>query len=132
MAANILIVSQTLDIFQHRAIALSTSVTMIFNFVFLSAVLYRKVGGYDLSYLVRSLLKITLASLAMGGLSYYFYRGLGEFWGRQNLISQAATLLIVIAVAVPFYFTAIRLLGIREFKEVLEKLKGKLLKAPPV
>jgi hypothetical protein len=68
----------------------------------------------------------------MGALAYYFYRELRGFWGQQNLMSQGATLLIVIAVAVPFYFTAIRLLGIREFKEVLEKLKGRLLKAPPV
>lgn len=132
VAANILIVSQTLDIFQHRAIAFSTSITMIFNFVFLSAVLYRKVGGYDLAYLLRSLVKITLAALAMGSLAYYFYLGLKEFWGVQNLMSQGATLLIVIAVAVPFYFVTIRLLGIKEFGEVLEKLKGRLLKTPPV
>jgi len=45
VATNILIVSLTLDAFQHKAIALSTSITMIVNFFFLSAVLYRKVEG---------------------------------------------------------------------------------------
>ena len=46
VATNILIVSLTLEAFQHKAIALSTSITMIFNFFFLSTILYRKVGGY--------------------------------------------------------------------------------------
>ena len=53
--ANLIFVSLTLDIFQHKAIAFSNSITMIFNFVFLSAVLFRKVGGYDLRVLFRSL-----------------------------------------------------------------------------
>ena len=132
VATNILIVTQTLDLFQHKAIAFSTSITMIFNFLFLSAVLFRKLGGYDLRYLIQSLGRIALASLAMGGLAYFLNRGLEAFWGRPHLIGRLVSLLIVIAVAVPFYFLIIRWLGIKEFKEVLEKLKGRVLKSRPV
>ena len=51
VVSNMVFISLTLDIFQHKAIAFSMSITMIFNFIFLSAVLYRKVGGYDLRVL---------------------------------------------------------------------------------
>jgi len=66
VAANICIIILTLDPLQHRAIALSTSVTMIMNFLLLAAVLYRKLSGYNVTSLALSLLKITAASALMG------------------------------------------------------------------
>jgi len=123
---NIAIISLTLETFQHKAIAFSTSITMIFNFAFLGAILYRKVGGFDLRYLFRSLLKITGASLAMGGLAYALNLGLVNLWGKPRLPGQMAALALVITVAGLFYFGLIRWLGIREFREILDKLKERL------
>ena len=104
VAANVTFVSLTLDIFQHKAIAFSTSITMIFNFIFLSAVLYRKVGGYDLRVLFRSLLKITLASGVMGLAAFYLYRWLGLLLNPEGLLNQIIILALVITVAVGIYF----------------------------
>ncbi len=98
VASNIAFVSLTLDIFQHKAIAFSTSITMIFNFVFLSAVLFRKVGGYDLKALLRSFLKIVLASLIMGLSAFYLYRGLGLILNPEGIYNQITTLALVIPV----------------------------------
>jgi putative peptidoglycan lipid II flippase len=127
VATNIIIVSLTLDAFQHKAIALSTSITMIVNFCFLSAILYRKVGGYDLRYLIGAFIKITLAAAAMGLLAYYLYRAAGLILDLRLLLNQIVALLSVMAAAVLVYFALIRWLGIKEYHEVVESLKKRFL-----
>jgi len=127
VATNVLIVSLTLNAFQHKAIAFSTSITMIVNFVFLSVVLYRKVGGYDLRYLIGVFIKITLASLAIGLLAYYLYHVVGLILDQRLFFNQIIALLSIMAVAVLVYFVLIRQLGIKEYHEVVESLKRRFL-----
>ncbi len=127
VSTNIIIVSLTLSAFQHKAIALSTSVTMIVNFCFLSAVLYRKVGGYDLRYLIGAFIKIVLASAAMGLLAYYLYRTAGLILDQRLFLNQIIALVSVMAAAVLVYFVLIRWLGIKEYHEVVESLKRRFL-----
>jgi putative peptidoglycan lipid II flippase len=126
VATNVIFVSLTLEYFQHRAIAFSTSITMIFNFVFLSVILYRKVGGYDLRYLFSSLFKIVLASAVMGILAYYLYEGAAFYLDHQRLIGQVISLALVIGLSVLVYFVLIRVLGIQEYKEVMAGIKRRL------
>ena len=59
----------------------------------------------------------------MGGLAYALNLGLGNLWGRPRLPGQMAALALVIAAAGLFYLGLIRWLGIREFREILDKLK---------
>ena len=63
---NVIIIIATLNALLHRAIALSTSITMIINFVFLAAVLYRKTGGYPVLKLAGQTIRIIAASVVMG------------------------------------------------------------------
>jgi putative peptidoglycan lipid II flippase len=128
VACNIAFVSLTLDIFQHKAIAFSQSITMIFNFFFLSAVLFRKVGGYDLKALLGSFLKIVLASLIMGLLAFYLYRALGLILNPEGLYNQLTALALVIPVAALVYFFLIRWLGIEEMNDVLNSVKKRFFK----
>ena len=128
VVSNVVFISLTLDIFQHKAIAFSMSITMIFNFVFLSAVLHRKVGGYDLRVLFRSLIKIIMASLVMGLSAYYVYRWLGLFLNPAGILNQIISLGLAMLWAVLVYFFLIRWLGIREMNEVLESFKKRFLK----
>jgi putative peptidoglycan lipid II flippase len=127
VVTNVIIVSLTLDTFQHKAIALSTSVTMIVNFCFLSTVLYRKVGGYNLRYLITAFVKITLASAAMGLVAYYVYPITGLIVVHHTLLTQTMALLLTIAVAALVYFMVIRRLGIKEYHEVVQSLKRRFL-----
>ena len=127
VATNILIVSLTLDAFQHKAIALSTSITMIINFFFLSVVLYKKVGGYDLRYLAGSFIKITVASAAMGLTASYLYAAGSRLIAHATLLNQGLVLIVTIAVAVVVYFILIRWLGIKELHEVMGSLKKRFL-----
>jgi putative peptidoglycan lipid II flippase len=128
VACNVAFVSLTLDIFQHKAIAFSTSITMIFNFVFLSAVLFRKVGGYDLKALLRSFLKIVLASLVMGLSAYYLYQVLGLILNPVGLYNQFIVLALVILTAFLIYFFLIRWMGIQEMNDVLNGVKKRFFK----
>jgi putative peptidoglycan lipid II flippase len=127
VVTNLVIVSLTLSALQHKAIALSTSVTMIINFIFLSAILYRKVGGYDLRYLIGAFIKIILASAAMGLLAHYLYRLGGQILDQRLLLNQMIALFFIITVAALFYFVVIRWLGIKEYHEVLASLKRRFL-----
>jgi putative peptidoglycan lipid II flippase len=128
VVTNIIFISLTLDYFQHKAIAFSTSITMIFNFIFLSAVLYRKVEGYDLRYVLQSGFKILLASFLMGLMAYYLYQILGLVMNQSRLVNQIISLLMVMSASVLFYFGLIRYLGIREVDEVLGSFKKRFLK----
>jgi putative peptidoglycan lipid II flippase len=127
VVTNLVIVSLTLNAFQHKAIALSTSVTMIVNFIFLSVILYKKVGGYDLRYLIGAFIKIILASAAMGILAHYLYHVASLILDQRLLLNQTIALLLVMAAAVLFYFAVIRLLGIKEYHEVMEGVKRRFL-----
>ena len=129
VVTNIIFVSLTLGTFQHKAIAFSTSITMILNFIFLSAVLYGRVGGYDLRTLLRSLIKILFASLVMGLLAHYFYQGLGLILSLKGLLNQIISLILVIALAVLVYFILIRWLGIQEINEVMGSLRKRFFKS---
>ena len=101
---------------------------MILNFVFLSAVLFRKVGGYDLRYLFRSLIKIVLASLIMGIAAFYLYRALGNLLDQQRLVNEIISLSLVMGIAVLIYFMLIRRLRIQELNQVTEVIKKRFLK----
>lgn len=127
VATNIIFISLTLDYFQHRAIAFSTSITMIINFVFLSAVLYRKVKGYDLAYLLSSLFKIALASFLMGLLAYQLHQAAGLILDQTRLLNQIISLLLVITLSVFVYFLLIRRLGVGEYREVMEMVRKRFL-----
>ncbi|OGP49870.1 MAG: murein biosynthesis integral membrane protein MurJ [Deltaproteobacteria bacterium RBG_13_43_22] len=123
VVTNIVFVSLFLDSFQHKAIAFSTSITTTFNFIFLSAVLFRKVGGYDLRILLGSLIKIILASLIMGLLAYTLFQGLGLILNPEGILNQIISLGLVMLAAVSVYFLLIRWMGIQELDEVLGSLK---------
>ncbi|MBU1986388.1 MAG: murein biosynthesis integral membrane protein MurJ, partial [Proteobacteria bacterium] len=92
--ANILIINLTITFFQHKAIALSTSCTMFLNFLFLSAVLYRKMEGYPLRALFRGLFKILIATCCMSLLLFFVKMMLAGFL-VGNLFQQLLAVLLL-------------------------------------
>jgi putative peptidoglycan lipid II flippase len=121
---NIVVITLTLDLFQHRAIAFATSISMIFNFFFLSAVLYRKVKGYSLAYLAKGFGKIFLAAGIMGLWLIYLMKLL-EGCLVSGIFSQIAGLLIYIVSSVAVYGITLYILRLRELKVLVEKLRAR-------
>jgi len=124
IAINILIIINTIDAYQHKAIALSTSITMVINFLFLTTVLYIKIGGFSLRHLVTAVCKITTASLLMGLMLLGSYQLLNN-WFLGPLLTQCFVLFLLIGGSALFYIIVLNLLGLAEFKEITKRIKKK-------
>ncbi len=121
VGANILTITLVIEQFQHRGIALATSCALILNFLFLGIILYRKLAGYPLGYLMWGLMKIIAASLVM----------VGAIWGGQMLLAswmngskyaQVGALVLIIVTAVGIYGIGLHLLHLPEWRVLTGKL----------
>ncbi|MBV5318422.1 MAG: murein biosynthesis integral membrane protein MurJ [Desulfobulbaceae bacterium] len=121
VGANILTITLVIDSLQHRGIALSTSCAMILNFFFLGTVLYRKLAGFPLGYLLRGVLKILTATVAMSGALWGLQGWLGAWLGGP-VWWQVAGLAVLIGVGVGIYVLGLQLLRLPEFTLLTGKL----------
>lgn len=128
VVVNICIINLTIDLFQHRAIALSTSCTMFLNFLFLSTVLYKKMNGYAVSYLVKGLIKIGLAT---GVMVLFLLVGKSYLagWLTGTLGWKLASTIVLIAIAALFYGITLYLTRLPELTEITEKIRARLTKS---
>ena len=122
---NIIIINLTIDRFQHMAIAFSTSCTMLINFLFLMIVLHKKLNGLSLAYLGKSLLKISLATLAliillMWSLPYF------STWLDDSIIHQSCALFALIASATTLYAMVLQKLKLNEMNILTKMVRTKL------
>ncbi|MEA2084002.1 MAG: murein biosynthesis integral membrane protein MurJ [Thermodesulfobacteriota bacterium] len=125
VGANIVIILMTIDLYQHRAIALSVSCSMILNFIFLSIVLYRKLSGYSLSYLATGLFKVVFASILMGVWLYGLQTWLKGFM-EQSFAGGIAALFASIFTGAALYAAALHFLRLREFAFITEKVRERV------
>jgi len=125
IALNVCIVMATLEQFQYKAIALSTSLCIIVNFLFLNTVLYREIKGYDLGYLCACMLKIIPASLLTGVCAQWTYG-----WCRSVLgdmfMTDVVSLFTAIGAGIIIYAAAVSALGIREVTQIRKKVLQRL------
>ncbi len=119
VALNVIIILLTLDRFQHRAIALSTSMTIIFNFVFLSVILYRKINGYPVARLLASLLKIAIASAIMAFAVIFTQKLFTYSSGMSGLLLQVFSGVLV---GVIVYLASVTVLGLKEAREIMSRI----------
>ncbi len=125
VAANICIILFSIDSLQHRAIALSTSLTMIMNFLLLATVLYRKVSGYNVSRLVISLIKIVAAS---GIMAFVVHQTCTHIPSTGTLTSELIQIIAGITTGAISYGIMVVVIGLREattpVKMLVKKLRG--------
>ncbi|AGF79665.1 integral membrane protein MviN [Desulfocapsa sulfexigens DSM 10523] len=124
VGANLLIINLTIDSYQHLAIALSTSCSMILNFFFLSVVLYLKTGGYSVGYLIKALGKIIVAGTVMAGFLHWS-RSLFTTQLNGSFLQASFVLLILIIVAASLYGLLLHLMKLRELTSVTSKIYEK-------
>ncbi len=127
VAANIIIITLTIDEFSFQAIALSTSCSMGINFLFLGCVLYRKLTGFSLAYLGLGTLKIVLASVVMGsgvvGLKIVLNPLLAG-----SIPLQLIGVFGVIGVAALLYGSTLHLLRLPELTAITDKVGQRFIK----
>jgi len=96
-------------------LALSTSTVALFNFFLLLALMRRKIGRVEASVLLRSFLKVALASGVMSAAAYATHR----FCEFNRYLDMAASM----TVAVVVFGAACHVLGVDELAELLAVLK---------
>ena len=127
VAANIITILLTIDVLQHKAIALSTSCAMAGNFLFLIIVLYRKISGFSISYLMAGLTKVLAASCVMGLWIVALAKLLGV-WMRTGIAHDIFGLLIIVVSGALLYGGVLHLLRLKEMQFLVEKIAGRLTK----
>ena len=121
VAANIIIISLTIDAFSFRAIALSTSFSMGLNFVFLGCILYKKLTGFSLAYLGRGISKILLSSILMG-IGVIGLRSLFSPLLQGSIPLQLTGVFLIIGAAALVYGITLHLLRLPELKVITDKV----------
>jgi putative peptidoglycan lipid II flippase len=113
VGANIIIIIFTIDHFQHKAIALSTSCTMLFNFLFLSIILYSKLSGYSLSYLFSGFGKVLFSALFMGSYLYWMQYKLAG-WLAAGFFNELMGLFFLVVSSAILYGAVLYLMRLKE------------------
>ena len=124
VAANLVVINLTLASLSHRAIALSTSVSMLVNLLFLAGLLYRKVEGYAVAHLMGTLLKVTGAAAAMAVMVYIGHTFIVAVLG-ENLVGQIIALAGAILLGVVLYVALVWPLKIPEFNNLMEQVRSR-------
>jgi len=124
---NIVIVYFTIDQYQHLAIAFSTSCTMLINFTFLMTVLYKSMGGYSLSTLVRAVTKIGIACSGLIA-TVLLLNPLVETVLAGNILQQALGLGCLFITSSIIYGVLLHYLKLHEMNVLISKIAGKFNK----
>lgn len=122
VAANLVFIHLTLEALQHRAIALSMSLASNVSFLFLLALLYRRLEGLPLRELVVTLAKVGLATGIMAGAAltvHHTVAGLLPLGVLGRLLAVAAA----VAAGMGVYGFLILRLNIPEAHEALLLLR---------
>ncbi|WP_417912972.1 murein biosynthesis integral membrane protein MurJ [Candidatus Electronema sp. TJ] len=122
---NIVFILLTIDLLSFRAIALSTSCSMVLNFLFLGTVLHRKLAGFSLRNLALGTTKIIAASAVMA------FGIFGMNMLVQPLLAgaiplQLAGVALLIGGAGLLYAAALHFFKLPEFDEITHKIKQRL------
>lgn len=128
VALNIIIIQFTITHFQHLAIALSTSITMLINFLFLCTILYFKLDGFSLGYLFKGLLKIITSTLILSIL-VIFGKTLFQTWIVGNNFQQLVSIFGIIAISVTAYGVLLYFMKLNELVDFIGKIKTKVFKS---
>ena len=129
VAANIIIISITIDVFQHRAIALSMSCSMTLNFLFLGIILYRKLEGFSLAELLRGVGKI-IFSAALMSIGVWGLKILLHSWLIGNILQQLISVFLLITAGAGIYYFILYALRLPELTVIVEKLRQRFGKNP--
>ncbi|HBI15272.1 MAG TPA: murein biosynthesis integral membrane protein MurJ [Desulfobulbaceae bacterium] len=128
VVANILFIVLTIDLFQHRAIALSTSCSMTLNFLFLGLILSRKLVGFTLRPLLLGGGKILLATAVMAFSVWLLGRWLAPLLHGALFLQLIGVLGIVGAGAVIYYLVLVAL-KLPELTVITAKITQRLRKS---
>jgi putative peptidoglycan lipid II flippase len=105
-----------------RGLALGTSIAAMFNAGVLLWLLRRRLGGLEGRRLAIALLKILVASAAMGVAAYGAAAWLGSAWPGASTLARLVQVFGAIGAALAVLAASARLLRIREFEDAVGRV----------
>lgn len=124
---NIILINLTIDSYGHLAIALSTSVTMLINFLFLFTVININMGTLPLAQLTKNIAKIGCACVALIAVLMVAKANLPSLMA-PNILIQAGAVFGTIITAVFVYGLILWKVELEEVTIFLSKIKAKFYK----
>lgn len=101
-------------------LALATSISGLFCTFLLFVSLRKKIGSLGLRNISTAFIKVTIASLVMGLVSFVVFRGLA------GILGDNMALLGAIGLGAGVYFVTVFLLKVEEMQLIVNKVRGKL------
>ena len=123
VGANLVFVLSFHRLLGFRAIALGTALGSLVNALLLMLAFERRIGSLRHDGLPGGVLKVALASAAMGGVTWISARGLEGIVGTHGLRAQAVTALGPVLLGLAVYLALAWLLRVPEIREVLGTLR---------
>ena len=111
----------------HAALALTTSVVAMFGFLILFLVIRSRIGGVHGRELLQKYLRVTVASIVMGGAVWLLDRQLTAWWGVSRL-ARVGDLAITIPAAIAVYYWACHRVGLPEIDGMLKSFVNPVLR----
>jgi putative peptidoglycan lipid II flippase len=107
----------------HAGLALSTSAVALFGYVFLFAVLRKRIDGIYGRTLAVQIGKIALASAMMGAAIFATSWGM-ERWLGVLQMARLADLAVSIPIGLGVYYAACRMLGLSDIDAAIRSFTG--------
>jgi putative peptidoglycan lipid II flippase len=117
MLANVVLNLVLIRVMGYTGLALGTSIAAVLNAGFLLLLLRRRLGGLDGGRIASSVVRVALASAAMGAAALVAHGALAAWMPGPALAAQVVRLAAAIGVALAVLAAAAHLLGLREFRE---------------
>jgi putative peptidoglycan lipid II flippase len=133
IAINVVVALTAIHVFGlgHAGIALATSAVAIFGSVTLFLVMRRRIGGIYGRNLWRSFVKVTAASILMGGVVFMSSHGIRTALGTSKA-ARFVDLGISIPLGLAVVYTSCRLLRVPELDTAITSLAGPLRRRIPL
>ena len=112
--------------FGHVGVALATSSVALVNFFALALIMRKRIEGINGSEILRSFVKIAIASALMSAVCYFSYYFLHVFLGAQTFLFKLIEALVPIAFGGIVFFAAAKLLRISEIDKLYNAFARKL------
>lgn len=127
MVLNIVLNIILIRFMGHGGLAFATSISATITVIFLFISLKRKIGVFDMSKIINTLLKVLVTSLIMGLVTSISYKILGNVFGKQ-FIYEILKLLISVIIGAVTYGTIIINMKIDEVNLVIDRVNSLLYK----
>lgn len=112
---------------KEAGLALATSISGIFNFLFLVYLFEKRIAGFNVREIVTSSVRILAASLVTGGAAWYFFKAFYAMTGGTETLRLLVGVLGSIAISCLIYAGLCLVFRVREMHEALQWFQGSRL-----